>query len=152
MSLSATTITAAIADLVISGVTVLDVSEIPSTVTVRDCPVLFPMPGNWLGSGSGTPDEETSFGTPSSRYWKSHRVFTYVFIYAPVGTGRAISEQYTSASAFMDSIPTAVVQLDVSGVDLENITHKPLGVIEDATGAKFIGTNFDFAFTERINP
>jgi hypothetical protein len=151
MSLSATTITAAIAELSVNGLTIKDVDDIPQTINARDCPVLFPMPGSWLGTGSGFPEGDTTFGTATTRYWQAHRVYTYVFIHSPVGTGRGINEQYEDATNFMDSIPEALIELDVATVDIENITHKPLGIVTDPAGTKFIGTNFDITFRERIN-
>jgi hypothetical protein len=151
MALSATTITAAIAALTITGVTIKDISGIPDQVLDRDCPILFPMPGTWLGAGSGLPDEETTFGTPSTRYWVAHRVYKYVFLHSIVGAGRGVSEQYNAATAYMDSIPTALVQLDVATVDVEGITFQPLGVVQGPDGTKFIGSVFDIAMRERIN-
>lgn len=151
MALSATTITAAIAALSISGVTVKDISGIPDQVLDRDCPIFFPSPGNWLGTASGFPEDDTTFGTPSTRYWQAHRTYNYVFLAAIVGSNRSISEQYNAATAYMDSIPTALVALDVATVDVENITHQPLGVVTDPSGAKFIGTTFAITLRERIN-
>lgn len=151
MALSATSITAAIAGLTISGVTIKDIDEVPTSVNPSDCPLLFPMPGAWLGTGTGLQDGETTFGIASTRYWQAHRVYSYVFLHSAVGSGTKLREQYNDATDTVDSILTALVQLDVDGVDVETVTNEPLGVLSNATNSKYIGAIFNITLNERIN-
>ena len=151
MALSATTITAAIAALAITGVTIWDIDEVSTNVIATDCPVLFPMPGAWLGTGTGLVDGETTFGTPSTRYWQAHRIYTYVFLHSAVGDGSKLREQYNDATAFLDAILEAFSELDTPGVDVEAITNEPLGGLSNGKNGKYIGAIFHITLLERIN-
>ena len=89
MALSASTVSAGIAALSITGMTsIRDVGNIPDEVDKRACPILFPDPENWLDAGEGAIDEETTFGTASTRYWQVHRGYNYIYLHAEAGDGR----------------------------------------------------------------
>jgi hypothetical protein len=150
MALNSAGITAAIAALNISGVTIKDVTAIPQQVTNRDCPILFPFPNDWISGGKAAADE-TTFGTPSTRLWHVHRTFTYLYLHSAVGAGRELSDYYSGAVTKLENITSAITTLDVSGVDVETIAHTGIGVLQDAAGNKFTGCQFDITLQERIN-
>lgn len=153
MALNSAGITAAIAALSISGVTVKDITAIPESVLARDCPIFFPMPGNWLGGSQIVTDTQsrTTFGAAGSRFWLIDRTFNYVFLYAPIGSGRGSADIYNTATTKTELIITALTAIDVSGVDLKDVAHEPLGVLNDPAGMRFAGCLFRITFRERIN-
>ena len=151
MALNSAGISAGIAALSVSGVTIKDVTAIPENVFDRDCPIFFPMPGNWLDGGDAAGDEETTFGTPSTRLWHFHRTLRYVFLHSAVGTGRGNKDNYADAVSKLESITSTITTLDVSGVDVEKITHTPLGILNNPAGKKFLGCEVMITLQERIN-
>lgn len=153
MALNSAGITAAIAALSITGVTVKDVDAIPESVLPRDCPILFPQPGNWLGGTQIISDAEgrTTFGAAGARFWVAERTFNYVFLSAGLGTGRGNRDLYSAATTETELILTAITAIDVNGVDLKDASHEPIGVGKDAAGKNFVGCLFHFTFRERIN-
>lgn len=152
MALNAAGITSAIAALSVSGVTMVDVSSVKDRYESRDCPLFFPMPGAYIGGGSGTADnDEHTFGASGAGMWTSHRVFSYVFLYKAVGTDRTTSEVYSAAITKAEAIWTALFTLNVSGADVQTVTHEPLGVVNDPADKKFIGCIFRITMRERVN-
>ena len=153
MALSASTVSAAIASLSITGMkTIRDTNSIPEEVDGRSLPIMFPDPTNWLDAGSGAPEEETTFGTPSTRMWTVHRTYNYVWLYKIAGAGRGLQSHYPGGSAMLDAIVTAIIALAVSGVDVEGVSHSQFGLISDPSGKQFYGAFVSVKCRERINP
>ena len=88
-------------------ITIDDISATELHIESRDCPILFPVPGEWKGGAEGSPDTETTFGTASGRMWWKHQKFVYALAEDVVGAGRDINDQYLSASENADAIWTA---------------------------------------------
>lgn len=152
MALSATTVSAAIAALSITGMTsIRDVDNIPDELETRSLPCMFPSPENWLDAGGGAPSAETTFGTPSTRYWQVHRGYNYIWVYKEAGDGRGLKSHYSGGSTMLDAIMTAIVQLDVSGVDVESVTHTRFGIVTDPSGKDFYGAFISIGCLEKIN-
>ncbi len=151
MALNTAGISAAIEALSISGVSIRDIDNLPETLQDRDCPLLFPTPGAWMEGSDAADEDETTFGTPSTRYWTVHTSLRYTYVRAQIGTGRGNSDHYNGAVTDIENIIEAVTALDVSGVDVERITHTPIGTVNDPASKKFIGCNFTFTFRQRIN-
>lgn len=152
MALAATTVSTAIAALSVTGMkTIRDVTGIPDELESRSCPCMFPDPENWLEAGEGTIEDETTFGTPSTRYWVMHRTYQYVWVYAMAGDGRGLKSHYSGGSTMLDAIVTAITQLDVAGVDVQGVSHTRFGVISDPVGTKFYGSFITVRCRERIN-
>jgi hypothetical protein len=151
MALSSATIATGISALSISGVTVKNVTAIPDQVTGRDCPILFPSPDGWLTGGNGVPGPLT-FGLPASRYWEFDRDYDYVFLFAPVGTGRGLIDNISPMAAKLDLIMTAITLLDLPGVDVMQINCTAFGVLVDPSGNSFHGCHVVITLKEAINP
>ena len=151
MALNSAGITAAVAALSVSGVSIKDTSAIPDKVLHRDCPILFPVPGDWVGGAGGSPDDETTFGTPGTRYWQVHRTFKYIYLHSAVGTGRGLADEYNAIVTKAELIWEAITALDVAGVDVENITHSAVGVLSDGAGNQFNGCMFEITVREKVN-
>jgi hypothetical protein len=152
MALSASAVSAGIAALSISGMkSIRDTDNVPDEVDTRSCPIMFPDPEMWLDAGEGAPEEETTFGTPSTRFWIVHRTYQYIWLYREAGDGRGLKSHYTGGSLMLDAIVTAAVALDVSGVDIQGVSHTRLGLITDPSGKNFIGSFITIRCRERIN-
>ena len=152
MTLAATTVSAAIAGLSISGMkSIRDVDGIPDEVDTRMCPIMFPDPNAWLDAGEGAPEEETTFGPAASRYWIVHRSYNYIWAYREAGDGRGLKSHYSAGSTMLDAIMTALVALDVSGVDVQGVSHTRFGIITDPSGKSFYGAFITVRARERIN-
>lgn len=152
MSFSSTAIATGISNLSISGVTVKDLSAIPEAVEQRMCPILFPSPDNWMLGGNGEPSEgSTTFGTPTTRLWTFNRAYRYVYLHSQVGTGRGLLDVISAMSTKADAIITAITTLDVSDVDVKNVTVGEFGVLTDPAGRSFFGCTMDITFRERLN-
>ncbi len=152
MALNSAAISAAIKALSISGMkTIRDVDGIPESVDGRSLPIMFPDPTSWMEAGQGAPEEETTFGTPTTRMWTVHRSFNYIWLYDVLGSGRGLKSYYVGGSTMLDAIVTALIALDVSAVDVEGVSHTRLGVISDAAESKqFVGAFITVKIRERI--
>jgi hypothetical protein len=152
MALNSAAIATGIAALSIAGVTVKDITAIPDQVQARDCPLLFPHPAEWKSGGNSEPEDgSTTFGTAASRSWIFARVYKYVYLHAPVGSGRGILDNYSAMSIKEDAIATALTQLDLSGVDVKTISVSEFGVLQDPSGASFYGFTVSVTLREWIN-
>ena len=154
MSLSVATIATGISNLSITGVTVKDMSGIPDQVNAsRDCPILFPHPDQFLSGSNGEPaTSAATFGAPADRAWIFYRTYKYVYLHAPVGAGRGISEHYLGMSNNADAIQTALTLLDLTSVDVRNINISDFAVLSDPSGSQFYGFNLTLVLREWINP
>jgi len=106
MTLAIATISDAITDLSVTGLTIKDIDEIPQAVINRDCPLLVPNPDNYVSRFLVAPD---SFGVGSSRKWTASYTLNYLLLYAAAGSGRTtVLEKYsgmvTAAFAFFDAL------------------------------------------------
>lgn len=151
MAINAAAITSEIAALSVRNVTIKDVTEIPESVVNRDCPLFFPSPGNWLNGGNAANEESTTFGTPDSRLWHVSSGLNYIYLHSAVGAGRGNSDNYYDAVLDIEALITALVALDVSGVDVVTVSHTPIKVMSSPTQTKFTGCEFTIAVRERIN-
>ena len=152
MSLSTSTITAAIAALSITGVTIRDIDEIPDQVQPRDVPMLYPHPDQFMQGGSGGGEGLSTFGTPMARMWLFNRTFRYVYLHASAGSERGIAPQYTGMSAKVDAILEALITLDVAQVDVRSLSVTGFGIMQDSAGASFFGCLIDITLREKVYP
>jgi len=153
MTLSAATIASGVAGITVTGVTFKDITAIPEQVQPRDCPIMFPQPNGWLSGGNGEPnDGPATFGTPTTRYWLFNRKYEYVYLHAPVGSGRGLVDHYSGMAAKLDLIITALLALDMTQVDLMTVDIGAFGTLQDPAGSNFFGFTLGLTFREKVNP
>lgn len=154
MALNSTGIASAVAALSVTGVTIKDIDEIPDAVDIRNLPIMYPSPSEWMRGASAEPSTgSTTFGTPSARMWTFNRIFRYVYLHAPAGTGRGIAEHYSAMTAKVDAILEAFTLLDISDIDVMTIEIGTYGKIGDpAESQSFYGCLIDLQMRERVNP
>jgi hypothetical protein len=152
MALSSTTIATGIAALSISGVTVKDVSGIPDEAIVRDLPLLFPSPDDFIDGASSEPSTgPATFGTPSTRMWIFNRIFNYIYLHAAVGEGRGLMDHRPGMCTNCDAIITALLTLDLAGIDVKNVEVSDFGELQDASGKHFYGCKLKVTMREKVN-
>ncbi len=151
MALALSTITAAIAALSVSGVTIKDTSAIPKSVEPRDCPILYPRPDGFVSAFNVVRD---SFGADSQARKTVTYTLTYRFLYAALGTDRAaVFDAYDDFAAKAFAILDVILaNSTISGlVDLTPIDTPAWGPVSDPSGKMFHGTDISLAVTEFVN-
>jgi len=150
MALAITTISNAITGLSVTGLTILDVDEIPQAVMNRDCPVLIPNPDMYVTRLLIAPD---SFGVGTSRKWTASYTLNYLLLYAAVGTGRTtVLEKYSGmvsmGFAFFDAL---LASNSLTGaVDFEPDTINDFSII-DFSGTSFHSCSISLNVEEFVN-
>jgi len=147
MSLSTTTITNSIAALSITGLTIKDIDEVPESVTLRDCPVLYPEPDGFLRNVTVEP---MAFGTAGSGPFDVDYDMAYTFLYKPVGVSRALLSVYPAMLAMALLIVDKIIVSDLvtGGVTLEFAGFEDFGLANDVSGNPFFGTRMLFHVKE----
>jgi len=150
MTLNIVNIPNEIAKMSVSGVTIKDIDQIPQFVTGRNCPILFPRPDNFATGMTFTPD---SYGVGSGRKWSVRYSLNYIFLYAPVGSMRSLSNLfsgfYTKIGLIMDAViayQTVTEAIDISPQAVSNIE-----VIADGKDNQFYGAFIVLNVLEYVN-
>ena len=151
MSFSSTAIFTAISNLSISGVTVKDLTAIPQAGDETICPILFPNPDGCVGGANGEPgDGATTFGTPTTRMWQFNRTYEFIYLHCQAGAGQ-LADFYSSMCSKSDAIIHALVELDITDVDVQSVTIGKFGALQDPSGKYFHGFTVSVTMRERIN-
>lgn len=154
MSLSATTIATAIANLSVSGVTIKDLTNSTLEATRGGLPLLQPDPDNFGGNmaveggeGPGT------FGTPSTRFWQCSRALGYIYYHAPIGSNRNNPYEFMSAiSNNRDAIIEKILELaDMTGIDIVGVASGQIGIVSDLAGGRYHGFTLTVSVRESVN-
>jgi len=150
MALAFATITDSIAGISVSGVTIKDIDEIPESVLVRDCPIMYPEPDGFISGLTYTRD---STGPGSTALATVTYNMTYAFLYTPVGAGRGLFDIYDDMLTKVGLIIDAIIISDgITGVvDLTIGDAIQFGAVPDPAGNMFIGTRLIFAIMEFVN-
>jgi hypothetical protein len=140
--LALTTITAAIATLGTgAGVTIKDVTAIPSTVNIRDCPIMFPEPLNFVSNILVTTD---TYGYGGSAKKTLEYDLIYTFCYAPVDSGRGLFDIYSGMADKAATLLIALFSFDTLGdppivIDSKVNGIENFGPVYDPAGNEFYG-------------
>jgi len=143
------TIADSISGLVVTGVTMLDLDQIPEAVDPRR-PTFYPWPDGWV---SGLEVERNSTGSLGTAKMTVHYVLHYRFCYAPIGSGRGLNDVYPDMVAKAVLLLNKVLDNDIfSGlVDFELAEALAFGVVEDPAGNKFYGCDLALRVMEFVN-
>lgn len=149
MALSAVTVATNIAGLTVSGVKLYALNALPEGVDPRDCPCIYPKPNGFL---SGLEVEVNSFGSASAKKTVRYTL-TYMYLYAPIQSGRGLFDLYedmvTKALSFIDVVianDAIAGCVDITPMDISN-----WGPVADPSGSAFHGCEIPFAITEFVN-
>jgi len=150
MALAFATITNSIAAISVSGVTIKDIDEIPESVAVRDCPIMYPEPDGFISGLTYTRD---STGPGSTALATVNYNMTYAYLHTSVGSGRGLFDVYDAMLTKVGLIIDAIIISDgITGVvDLTIQDVSQFGAVPDPSGNMFIGTRLVFQIVEFIN-
>lgn len=151
MALNATGIAAGIAALTITGITVKDIDTISDRINPRDCPLLMPNPNSWISGGIGTSEAAQGPATFGPGMWVFERAFSYLYLHAQIGSGRGLNDHMSGMSDNLDAILTAMVGLNIAGVDVMQLENSDFNVVTDPTGQQFYGFGVVITLKERVN-
>ena len=147
MALAITTVTNSIAALAVTGLTIKDIDEIPTSVTDRICPILYPEPLNFI---SDMTVERVTTGTAGSGYHDVYYTLRYAYLYQKVGTGRGSLRTYQGmVQLYEDLIDKMIISDNITGcVDIQVFGSVSFGPILDPAGEVFIGAELLFRVHE----
>jgi hypothetical protein len=141
-------IATAIGALVVTGVTFKDLASFNDSDYSRDVPCFIPNPETWI---SGSNSQLQSFGTANSRFWLVERTFSYVYLHEAVGATRLLSDFMPDMADKMDAIWEALLELDISEVDITNVVWSKPVTVTDPSDNKFYGLTCDITVREKVN-
>ena len=149
MALDTAAITLAVSSLSVSGVDIRDIDRIPDEVTVRQCPIMFPAPGE---IAAGYEDAPATFGGATGAYWSVMRTIGFLYLHAPVGEGRGAFSHYAGLAEKADAMIEKFMELDIDDVDIMSVKidgfSKP---IEGPSGNQFFGFMVNMTVREKVN-
>ncbi len=139
------TVTDSIAGLIISGVTIKDIDQIPEAARLLT-PLIIPQPNNFVTDLSVTFE---TFGSNGSAKMNTNYTLNYVFLYCEVGGLSA----FAAFSGLIEKLSAILVAIDsndaISGaVDVKINSIGNLGVITDPAGVEFWGLEFSLRVLE----
>jgi len=146
MAIALTTITNSIAALSISGVTILDIDQIPAEGTRAGLPVLYPEPGGFITNFVMVRD---SFGGGSSAKMTLEYDLTYTFLHTVMGSDRAMAPYDDMVDKAMEILDAIIALDELTGV-IDIVPNSPLefGKAADPSGNMFFGCKFVFHIKE----
>lgn len=146
MTLQASTVATAIANLNISGLRIKNLTSIPQLINPRECPVMVPEI-NFITNFLPVP--KNLDGT--NGYWESTRELNYFVCYTQAGQGRGIFEYVKGMVDIFDALATAVLSADVSGVDIVGMNLSGFGIIKDTDNKEYYGFAIKIVISELVN-
>ena len=139
------TVTDSIAGLIISGVTIKDINQIPEAARLLT-PLVIPQPNNFVTDLSA---EFETFGSNGSAKINTNYTLNYVFLFCEVG-GLSAFSAFSGLIEKLSAILVAIHSNDaISGaVDVKINSIGNLGVITDPAGVEFWGLEFSLRVLE----
>lgn len=140
----------AIADLHVEGLNIRALDDIPETVNVRDCPIIYPSPDIFNTNYTFTRD---SFGGGSVAMRTVYYDITYRLCYAPVGSGRGLFDVYDKMVAMAYAFLDAILAIDIitGAINVDPASIRIAGPVLDPAGYSFHGCDITLTVTEFIN-
>lgn len=149
MTMAIATITQAIANLVVSNVTILDIDQIPDAVDAR-ASYLIPKPDGFI---SGFKCTRQNMGQDTDAKWNVEYDLNYCLCVYPVGTERGLFVTFpivverafaVAEKALTDTTITGAVQFELGSIGA-------IGTVTDPRGTQFIGCILTFHVLEFVN-
>jgi hypothetical protein len=150
VSIPIDTITAAIAGLTMTGITIRDTSGMTDSIVTRDCPVLTPRPNQFVNF---QPVIRDTYGLATVAKKTVTFELVYRFFHSSAGEGRGLYDQFAD---FMDKIfiiNDALIAADALGgtIDMQLTGNPDFGVVTDGAGNEFWGADVTVLCTVFIN-
>ena len=152
MTLSFQTISNTIAALSVSGVTLKDIDEVPTTGD--RVPIILPRPD--FITNFGLVEEETAMGAPSVRPMTVRYTLNYRLLFKEAGVGRsntieALNGLTEKIGLFLDAV---LAMDDTTGVEdlvpsANAVTN--MGLVNAPNDEEYYGCDFHLDITEHVN-
>jgi len=148
MALALTTLTDSISGLTVSGLTILDIDQIPEAAE-RDVPCLYPEGIDFI---TNMVTERAAFGTGSTGKWNVEYDLNYTLLYAPAGSGRGM-EQFSGMMAKAFAVVDAILAIaTITGAVTLTFNGISVGpIVSDPAGNQFWGARLTFHALEFVN-
>jgi hypothetical protein len=150
MAIPINTITAAIAGLTVTGVTIRDTSALTDHVEHRDEPLLAPRPNQFVNM---QPVQRDTYGPAATAKKTVTFELTYRFFHSDAGEGRGLYDQFPDFMSKIFAINDALIAADALGgtVDMQLIGNPEFGVVTDGGGGEFWGADLTILCTVFVN-
>lgn len=150
MALAVMTIATSIAGLSVSGVTIKDLTGLPTAVDNRECPVLYPKPNGFV---SGLSVVRESFGAAVTAHKTVEYTLTYAFLYRRVEAGRGLFDTFDDMVDKAFEVLDAIIANDVvsGAIDITPIGIVNVGPVADPAGELFHGCELQLRVMEFVN-
>lgn len=140
------TVSTAISELSVSGVTIKDITAIPESARML-CPILLPQPNDYM---SGVQFSFESFGSNGTALMNLEYDLNYVYLHCEAGSGM---NAFAPFSALMTKLAAILVEImsndKIDGlVDLKLNSVSNIGIISDPAGNEFWGVLLSFHVLE----
>lgn len=135
----------------VTGLTICDIGDIPTTDQAKRQPILYPEPARTLVNVSA---EDDSYGAAANRRMTATYTLVYTLLYREAGLGRDISDNIPGLVSLIADIFDAFLALDTLGIDAVvdwRLTSSASGYIQDAAGVLFHGATLQIVVCELIN-
>jgi hypothetical protein len=150
MAIPIDTITAAIAGLTVTGVTIRDTSALTDHIEHRDEPCLVPLPNNFVNF---QPVIRDTYGPAATAKKTVTFELNYRFFHSDAGEGRGLYDQFPDFMDKLFAINDALIAADALGgtVDMQLLGNPNLGVVVNGGGGEFWGADITILCTLFIN-
>ena len=140
------TVSASIAALSISGVTIKDVDEIPDSAAML-CPLIVPRPNDFITNIQAV---RQSFGGGGTARIDFTYTLNYAFLFCEAGSGQGAFAPYDGLlEKLVTILETMLTNDDISGaVDMQVDNIGEIGVISDPSNKNFWGVHFSLRCLE----
>ncbi len=140
------TVATSIAGLTITGVTIKDVTSIPSDTDLTG-PIIFPQPNGFI---SNVEPDSVSLGSMGAEAKNMLYTLNYVFLFTPIGGGVGAFAPYGPLVTLLTAIINVILNNDVvSGlVDMELSAIDGIGVVQDPNEVEYWGALFSLRCLE----
>jgi hypothetical protein len=148
MALAIATVTNSIAALSVSGLTIKDIDEIPSSAVGRNLPIMFPNPAGFVNNFDA---QKATTGEGVNSKWDVSYELNYLILYAASGAGRGLelfAPTVSLAFAVMDAV--MICNPIAGAVLLRPGTIGVPGAITDPSGGEFYGVQVSFRVLEFV--
>lgn len=142
------TVTNSIAALVVSGVTIKDIDEIPDAANMLT-PIMFPQPNDFI---TDIQPEFVSFGSNGTAKINMSYTLNYVFLECEAGSGVSAFAGYSGLITHLMAIMVTMLSNDAITGAVDNVPQSitSIGVVQDPAGNEYWGALLSFRILEFV--
>jgi hypothetical protein len=150
MAIPIATITASIAGLTVTGLTIRDTGSLSDHIEHRDEPCMVARPNGFV---TFSPTVRDTYGLATIA--RKTQVFTlaYRLFYADAGEGRGMYDLFPGFVTMIFALQDALIAADALGgtIDMQMIGNPSLGIVQDGADGNHWGCDINIQCTVFIN-